>query len=74
MSATNNTKKAVWARCPECGHCWAAAYYPVPLADLGKIIAKHCDCPKCDSPGVIAKQQDGELIEPAPTEASKNDD
>ena len=55
--------KALWAKCSVCGHCWAAAYYPLILETFARIAKKHSNCPKCDGRGVVAKQEDGVLLE-----------
>lgn len=53
-----------WAKCSACQHIWAAAYYPIDLGTMAKIL-KRAACPKCGNtkPGV-AKQDDGRLLEP----------
>lgn len=56
-------EKALWAKCPACGHTWAAAYYPMELAKMARIAKAHSACPKCGSPGAVAKQNDGRLEE-----------
>lgn len=58
--------KALWAKCPGCGYCWPAAYYPIDLAKLGGLL-KECTCPKgCAGAPVVAKQSDGMLLEETP--------
>lgn len=58
-------KKALWAKCPDCGHCWPAAYYPMNLADMGRVL-KSATCPHgCKGKPLLARQEDGELLEPA---------
>jgi hypothetical protein len=61
---------AFWAKCGGaggCGHCWPAAYYPAPLHEVAKIMAK-AFCPKCGH-GVpmVAKQSGGVLEEELPS-------
>lgn len=53
----------LWARCPSCGHCWPAAYYPLSLALFAKVAKRQSRCPKCDTPGIVAKQKNGVLLE-----------
>lgn len=57
--------KALWARCSNasCGHTWAAAYYPMPMAKMARIVRRHSTCPKCGEEGRMAKQDDGVLLE-----------
>lgn len=59
----DEASKALWARCEKCGHCWAAAYYPVDLQIFAKAAKRHSRCPKCDGRGMVAKQADGVLQE-----------
>jgi len=60
-----------WAKCPGCQHCWPAAYYPVDLGAIGRVL-KGCKCPKgCSNPPVIAKQDNGKLQEPGQKRKSK---
>ena len=55
--------KPFWAKCPTCGHCWPAAYFPLRLDVCGRLL-KAARCPKgCKSPVMIAKQDDGVLQE-----------
>ncbi len=54
---------ALWAICPKCKHCWPVAYYPLGMAEFGRIAKRHSRCPKCDTPGNIAKQDGGVLLE-----------
>ncbi len=61
---------ALWAKCPKCGHCWAAAYYPLDLATVAKLALEHSNCPKCGTAGVVAAQHDGVLKESDREEAS----
>lgn len=57
--------KPFWAKCRKCDHCWPAAYYPMQMSKICKIIAAAI-CPKCgDRKPVVARQEDGELPEPA---------
>lgn len=59
--------KALWAKCPTCRHCWPAAYYPVELATMARVL-KNVTCPKgCVGSPLLAKQSDGKLLEPNPT-------
>lgn len=63
--AEEEASKALWAKCESCGHCWAVAYYPMELGKFARMAKRHSRCPKCDSPGAIAKQDNGELLEQA---------
>lgn len=55
--------KAFWAKCSDCGHCWPAAYYPMPLGRMGQVL-KGVACPRgCVGSPLIAKQEDGALLE-----------
>lgn len=55
--------KALWAKCSTCGHCWPAAYYPIEMAAIARVASK-ATCPKgCTSPAMLAKQDDGVLLE-----------
>lgn len=65
---TEDRSKAFWAKC-QCGHIWAAAYYPTPVHLMAKIL-KSVACPKCGERKKVypAKQDDGVLQEP--TEAA----
>jgi hypothetical protein len=63
---TEEKSKALWAVCEDCRHTWAAAYYPMSVKELAKIAGRHSRCPKCDGRGLIARQRDGELLEPSP--------
>jgi hypothetical protein len=56
--------KALWARCRDCAHCWAVAYYPAPLAQVARLAAEHCRCPKCGAAGMVARQEGGVQLEP----------
>lgn len=58
---TEPASKALWVKCGTCGHRWVAAYYPLPLGQFASILKKHANCPKCDGPGFLAEQTDGEL-------------
>lgn len=60
--------QAFWAKCPGCGHCWVAAYYPAPLSAFADILrANSKRCPKCGAANaVVAKQTNGVLEEPQP--------
>ena len=51
-----------WAKCKSCGHCWVAAYYPQALFLFAKILSR-ARCPKCGGDAVVAKQDDGKLLE-----------
>ncbi len=63
---------ALWSKCPACLHCWPAAYYPIDLMKIGKVL-KGCKCPKgCGAPPVLAKQDNGKLLEPAATQGADN--
>lgn len=59
-------RKPFWVKCLSCGHVWAAAYAPMEMGAFGKLLAS-TRCPNCGSglKGIgIAKQKDGELLEP----------
>lgn len=57
-------RKPFWAKCRKCSHCWPAAYAPMPITDFCRT-AKRAVCPMCgDTKPVIAKQDDGKLLEP----------
>lgn len=59
-----DTKKALWAKCDKCKHCWPAAYYPMDLMSMGRVL-KGCRCPHgCVGKPLLAKQDDGVLQEP----------
>jgi hypothetical protein len=57
-------RKPFWAKCPSCSHCWPAAYAPMEVALFAKTVMRAA-CPMCAcSKGIlIAKQNDGELLE-----------
>lgn len=55
--------RALWAKCKSCGHIWAVAYYPMNLCKFAKIVKQHSNCPKCDGEGLLAKQEEGFLLE-----------
>ena len=55
--------KALWAKCADCAHIWAAAYYPMEMAKVGRIASQHSNCPKCGGKGLVAKQDNGVLLE-----------
>lgn len=64
MSARPTVLTPLWAKCPACGHCWAAAYYPINLSAMARVL-KHCACPRgCEGEPVLAEQDDGVLLEP----------
>lgn len=55
--------KALWAKCDRCGHCWPAAYYPINLSAMARVL-KGVACPKgCEGSPILAKQDDGVLQE-----------
>lgn len=57
--------KALWAKCPTCAHCWPAAYYPIDLGVLARVVGGVV-CPKgCTERSILAKQDDGVLQEVA---------
>lgn len=62
---SEEASKALWGKCPSCGHCWAAAYYPLTLRSFATIAKNHSTCPKCGAAGRLAKQRDGVLLEPS---------
>jgi hypothetical protein len=60
-----DASKPFWAKCEPCGHVWAAAYYPMEVSKICKLMIK-ARCPKCASGPkgiVIAKQNNGVLNE-----------
>lgn len=64
ITAAADATKALWAKCESCMHCWPAAYYPIDLMSMSRVL-KGCKCPKgCRGKPVLAKQDDGELQEP----------
>lgn len=59
-------KKPVWAKCQNCGHCWPVAYLPMNLSAFAKLAKRTAICPHCATTGkkiIVAKQNDGELLE-----------
>ena len=61
-------RKPFWAKCNECGHVWAIAYLPMEMSKVAKVM-RYPVCPKCAATGnkiVIAKQDDGKLLEGQP--------
>jgi hypothetical protein len=54
----------LWARCAMCGHCWIGARYPAPLEQFARAMKKGSSCPRCGGRGLLAKQEDGRLLEP----------
>lgn len=63
IAAADEASKPLWAKCKECGHCWAAGYYPMEASKFADIVSGHSMCPKCGAAGYVAKQHDGELLE-----------
>lgn len=65
--------KAFWAKCPaeSCGHCWPVAYYPMELAEFSRLMQEHHRCPKCGTPGVVAKQYGG-VLQPEDDSAARH--
>lgn len=63
MAEADKATLPFWAKCPECGHCWPAGYYPMNLARFAQlVIGAHC--PKgCESRPVVADQNNGRLLE-----------
>lgn len=73
--ATDEPEQAsltLWAHCPKCQHNWPACYYPLAMGLLAKIMKGHSRCPKCGTPGLVAKQHDGILDEPLPDSPLRN--
>jgi hypothetical protein len=69
---TDGEKKPFWAKCAECGHCWPAAYTPIELGLIGKML-KRLHCPMCGADARklrVAKQDNGVLKEPQSGNAS----
>lgn len=57
-------RKPFWAKCTICQHVWAAAYYPMMLEEMGKLLGS-LHCPNCaaDAKKITpAKQDDGKLL------------
>jgi ribosomal protein S27AE len=50
-----------WARCADCAHVWAAAYYPLNLTKFAEIAAKAV-CPKCGGVALVADQNRRDLV------------
>ena len=66
MSDVKDKSKAFWVKCQKCAHCWAAGYYPAE-AGLFAQITRKAPCPKCgDTKPIVAKQNNGVLMEPHP--------
>ena len=60
-------RKPFWVMCGPCNHCWSPAYLPIDVSKFTKIVMKAA-CPMCGASGrdiVVAKQDDGRLLEPA---------
>jgi hypothetical protein len=57
-------RKPFWAKCPECKHCWIAAYTGMEVAAFAKIVMRAA-CPMCGCAKKIgvAKQDNGKLNE-----------
>jgi hypothetical protein len=65
IGGTQEERKPFWAKCDECAHCWPAAYLPIELGKIGKML-KGLHCPMCGAPSKnlrIAKQDNGVLKE-----------
>ena len=65
MTIADEPKRPFWAKCWGCGHCWPAAYLPMPMGLAGKVLGK-LHCPMCgEGPKKvgIAKQDNGRLME-----------
>jgi hypothetical protein len=52
-----------WCRCEKCSHTWIAAYTPMNATLFARIARRHSRCPKCDGRGLVAKQDNGVLLE-----------
>ena len=60
---TTEARKPFWAKCADCGHCWAAAYAPMEIMTFARTV-KAARCPMCGcKKSVVAKQDDGKLLE-----------
>lgn len=57
------TATTLWARCPTCDHTWRAATLPARIQDAVAELRAHTKCPQCGTPGVVARQQAGVLLE-----------
>lgn len=56
-------RKAFWAECGDCQHCWPAAYLPMEAHAAAKLLLRAA-CPMCASRRVfVAKQENGALLE-----------
>lgn len=65
--STPEEKKPFWAKCDVCKHCWPAAYLPMEMGLVAKLM-KGLRCPKCGVGSkkiLIAKQDNGILKEAA---------
>jgi len=58
-------RKALWAKCKDCGRCWVAAYYPDEAGLVGRVAEKNSNCPECGGTGMLARQKNGVLLEAA---------
>lgn len=66
-------KKPFWAKCTKCSHIWTAAYLPMNLTAMGKLLRGLC-CPACGVGAdkiTPAKQDDGVLKEELPQESGQ---
>lgn len=61
-------RKPFWAWCGACGHCWVAAYTPMPALTFARVVGK-ARCPMCGGRAFVAKQDDGALLEGQGAEA-----
>lgn len=64
-------RKPLFAKCVKCQHCWPAAYLPMELAVMAKVLSR-VFCPHCGATPkhvVLARQSEGILLEKGETNA-----
>lgn len=59
-------RKAFWAKCGTCSHCWPICYLPMEVMKAAALM-KSAACPSCGERKriTVAKQKDGRLQEEA---------
>lgn len=60
---TDTPDKALYAKCPDCGFIWVAAWYPVMVSEFAETMKRNSVCDRCGGQAVLAKQKDGVLEE-----------